>query len=345
MKRRKNDFYNNWGTNSELDLHLGQEIYLFFYKYGVNGIFGIIFCSFLISFIIYKSLNIIYKYNIESYKAFLDKTIGESKNKFLNFNFIISNIINVFLIITFFIMIAGFGAYFEQELGLNKFIGAFILALICYMLFLRDIKIIAKINSFIVPILILFIIIIGFKNVNKVGMNNIGKNIIVDYSFSWIIKAVLYASYNLILLIPVLINLKKLIKNKKHITIVSVLTGFIFFNISLLNYLLLVNVDISFLKLEMPIVYVIKKFYVSYKYIYGIILLISIFTTAVSIGKSFLSNININKESYPQIAAIMCISSVIISNFGFSNLVKMLFPIFGYLGIVQLLLIIIATIE
>ena len=218
------------------------------------------------------------------------------------------------------------------------------LALICYMLFLRDIKIMARINSFIVPILILFIIIIGFKNVNKIGLNNIGKNIIVDQSYYWIIKAVLYASYNLILLIPVLINLKKLIKNKKHITIVSVFTGFIFFSISLLNYLLLVNVDISFLKLEMPIVYVIKKFYDSYKYIYGIILLISIFTTAVSIGKSFLSNININKKSYPQIAAIMCISSVIISNLGFSNLVKMLFPIFGYIGIGQLLLIIIATI-
>ena len=342
IKWRNYGFYNNWSSNPELVLHLGQEIYLFFYKYGVNGIFAIILCSFLISFIIYKGLNIIYKYNIESYKDFLDKTKKKKKNKYLNFNFIISNIINVFLIITFFIMIAGFGAYFEQELGLNTFIGASMLALICYMLFLRDIKIIARINSFIVPILILFIIIIGFKNANKVEINNIGKNIIVDQSYYWIINAILYASYNLILLIPVLINLKKLIKNKKHITIVSVFTGFIFFSISLLNYLLLVNVDISFLKLEMPIVYVIKNFYVSYKYLYGIILLISIFTTAVSIGKSFLSNININinEKSYPQIAAIMCISSVIISNFGFSNLVKILFPLFGYMGIVQLILII-----
>ena len=63
-------------------------------------------------------------------------------------------------------------------------------------------------------------------------------------------------------------------------------------------------------------------------------------STAISIGKSFLNDICLNKKSYPQKACILCISSVIISNFGFSNLVKFLFPIFGYLGIFQLLLII-----
>ena len=321
-------------------MHLGQEIYLFFYKYGVNGIFGIVFCSFLISFIIFKTLNIIYKYNIESYKAFLDKIIGESKNKFLNINSIISNIINIFLMITFFIMIAGFGAYFEQEFGINKLIGACILALISFLLFLRDIKKITNINNLVVPILILFIMFIGLKNINTIDINNVGKNIIVDYSFFWIIKTVLYASYNLILLIPVLINLRKIIKNKEHIVIISVFTGFIILIMSLLCYFLLVNVNISFLKLEMPIVYVIKEFYSKYKHIYGIIILVSIFTTAISIGKSFLNDICINKKSYPQKACILCISSVIISNFGFSNLVKFLFPIFGYLGIFQLLLII-----
>ena len=219
-------------------------------------------------------------------------------------------------------------------------IGAFILALICYLLFLKDIKIIAKINSFVVPILIVIIIIIGLKNINIIDINNVGKNIIVDYIYFWIVKAVLYTSYNLILLIPVLINLKKLIKNKKHILIVSVFTGLIIFIISFLCYLLLVNVDISFLKLEMPLVYVIKKFYSKYKNIYGIIILISIFTTAILIGKSFLGNICTNKKYYQPIATILCISSVLVSNFGFSSLVKILFPLFGYLGLLQIIIIV-----
>ena len=323
-----------------LDLPHGQEIYLFFYKFGINGILGLILCTIIITFVIYKSLNIIYLNNINSYKDFLEIIIGKSKKKYLNLSFIINNIINIFLIITFFIMIAGFGTYFNQEFGLNKIIGACILSMMCYFLFMGDIKKITNINSLIIPILIVFIILIGIKNINTISIKDIGKNTIIDKSFFWIIKSVLYASYNLILLIPVLINMKKFIKNKKHILKVSLLTGSIILVISLLCLFLLVNVDISFLELEMPIVYVINKFFTKYKILYGIILLISIFTTAVSIGKSFLNNICINKKSYTQKAALLCITSVIVSNFGFSNLVKVLFPLFGYLGIFQILLII-----
>ena len=32
----------------------------------------------------------------------------------------------------------------------------------------------------------------------------------------------------------------------------------------------------------------------------------------------------------------MCITSIIISNIGFSNLISYLYPIFGYLGLVQI---------
>ena len=43
----------------------GQEIYSFFFVFGKNGIFGIILTCLMISILIYKTLKIIYKYNIE----------------------------------------------------------------------------------------------------------------------------------------------------------------------------------------------------------------------------------------------------------------------------------------
>ena len=55
------------------------------------------------------------------------------------------------------------------------------------------------------------------------------------------------------------------------------------------------------------------------RYIYGVIILGSIFTTAISLGVSFLQNTAKNKKGYTQISIIMCITSVIISKFGFSN--------------------------
>ena len=243
----------------------------------------------------------------------------------------------------------------SKNSGINKLIGASILSLSCFFLFLGNIEKIVKINSIIIPILIVFILFVGVKNLSNVDISLIEINTQINSSFYWIIQSILYASYNLILLIPVLINLKKLIKNQRQIAIISIFTWIIITLISILIFLLLINVNISFSNLEMPIVYVIKNNFNKLSCIYGVIILIAIFTTAISAGFSFLNNIcissladiskskkqnssltDIKKKRFPQIALILCISSIIISNFGFSNLVKIIFPMFGYLGIIQI---------
>ena len=86
----------------------------------------------------------------------------------------------------------------------------------------------------------------------------------------------------------------------------------------------------------MPIVYVVSKMLNLLKYLYGFVIVASIFTTSISLGISFLQNVSKNKKSYTQISAIMCITSVFVSQFGFANLVNLLYPIFGYLGIAQI---------
>ena len=226
-----------------------------------------------------------------------------------------------------------------KNFGINRLIGSAALSLICYLMLLGGIKNIAKLNSTIIPILIFFILLIGTKNALNINIKNIGLNTSINTSFSWIIQALIYASYNLILIIPVLINLKSFVKNKKQIVFVSTFTGIIISLISILIFLLLINVDKDFSNLEMPMVYVIKTKFSKFSLIYGIIILIAIFTTAVSVGISFLNNITTNKKSYLFALKIMCLTSIIISSIGFSNLVKMLFPAFGYLGLLQILFI------
>lgn len=312
----------------------GQEMYLFFYKFGLNGIFGLILCSTLISIVIYKTFLTIHTRKIDIYEDFLQE-IFHSK-KLSN----ISNIIvNAFLLITFYIMISGFGAYFEQQFEILAIIGAIILASISFIVLIKDIEGVKRVNSIIVPILIVVILIIGFLSLKNL-YNRSGEiwqvNFENKYSFNWILQAVVYCSYNMILVIPVLVNLGKYAKNKKHIAVVSALSGAIVFVLALSIFLLLASMNVDFSKIQMPAVYVIDNYFPQFSGIYGIVILLSIFSTAISIGISFLKNITKNKKSYPQFVAIMCISGVLISNFGFSNLVKLLFPVFGYLGIVQI---------
>lgn len=232
---------------------------------------------------------------------------------------------------------------FIKNFGINSIIGSISLAIISYFIFLRNIESIAKINNIIVPILISIIILIGTINILNLDINQIKTNLEINNNFWWWIEAIIYSSYNLILVIPVLINLKKFLKNKKQIRRVSVISAIIICVIALFTFYLLLNTNVNFSKIEMPVVYVIKNKFNNFNIIYGIIILMAIFTTAISIGIGFLNNICKNKKNFPQIALIMCITSILVSRIGFAKLIQTLFPLFGYLGIIQIIFIAISN--
>jgi len=310
----------------------GQEIYAFFYSFGIKGIYGMIVSSCIIGLTIYSSLKIIYKYNdVENYKDFLDKLVKSNKIKE-----IINIVVNIFIIISFYVMIAGFGAYLKQEFNLNNIIGSGILALICLIVFKTNVKAFVKINEILIPILIFIIVLIGIVNVKNIEFSNLENYIIQKNDSNWLVMSVMYASYNCILLVPVLISIKNYIKTKKDIKYISIIVTVIVAMLLMAIFFLLINVDVNIKSIEMPAVYAIDKIWHSIKNIYGIIIMISIFTTAISLGISFLNNTSKNKKSYNVIALIICFTSIIFSQIGFSNLVNFLYPILGFLGIVQI---------
>lgn len=311
----------------------GQEVYLFFFSYGLEGIIGLIISSIIMGVVIYKTFQIVNKFGINNYKDFLNIIL--KKNSKLKP--IINLIINSFILITFFIMIAGFGAYFEQELGISNFLGSTLLAFITFLIFMTNVKGVVKANELLVPFLIGFLVFIGILNLKGLPFKELGNYITKTNSSNFILSAILYGSYNSILLIPVLITLKDYIKNKKQIIKIAIISTIIIIFLSIIIFLLLVRVDVDITKLEMPAIYVVSNSFKFLRYIYGFVILGSIFTTAISLGTSFLQNTTKNKKSYTQIAIIMCITSVLVSNIGFSNLVNGLYPIFGYLGIIQII--------
>lgn len=150
---------------------------------------------------------------------------------------------------------------------------------------------------------------------------------------NWLITSILYSSYNSVLLIPVLISLKNYINKTKNIKYISIIVSIITILLLSIIFLLLINVDVDIRNLEMPAVYAVEKIWHSMKSIYGIIILISIFTTAISLGMSFLNNVSKNKKSFNNIAILICLSSVVFSKIGFANLVNLLYPILGVLGV------------
>lgn len=306
----------------------GQEIYLFFNKYGALGLVGIIISMLTLAFIIYKVLKIAYKNNdINTYSDFTDEIMAKK-----NITVIIQNVINIFLIISFYIMIAGFAAYFKQEFGINTIIGSAVIAMFCYITFNKDINGVIKVNSFVVPAIIGLIILLGFWQVDEIKNTNL---LFEASNLNWAISGVLYASYNSILLIPMLISLKKCIKEEKQIKTIAIICMIILFVLSAVIFLLIETIK-SPENIEMPLVYIAGNLKAIYKYLYGVVILSAIFTTAISAGYGFLNNVTKNRKSYSYLNLFICVSSVLVSNIGFSNLISYLYPIFGVLGIVQI---------
>ncbi len=176
----------------------------------------------------------------------------------------------------------------------------------------------------------------GFLNIKSLDLKNIN-NYITETKENWLINGIIYGSYNCILLIPILVTMKDYIKNIKDIRKISILVTIIFMCLLIMVYMFLINIDVDIKELEMPVIYVIQKISPKIKIVYGVIILISILTTAISLGMSFLKNATKNKSQYNKINIMICVSAVFFSKIGFSKLVTLLYPILGCIGLIQIL--------
>lgn len=303
----------------------GKEVFTFFNVYGVAGLLGLIFSEAMIGLIIYKSFCIIINYNVSSYSQFVSRIFPQSK--FLNNTF--CNIINIFLLISFIVMVAGFSAYFAQEFYLPYFFGGIIISFLSFVTFLNNVDGLVKINLFLVPCLIFIILLLGFKNwICFTNFNFISsKN-----NFSWFIMSLLYASYNLIVLLPILVSLKKYIPTQKHAKNVAFLTFVFLILMTIILFFLLNYYFTDIQNIELPTIFIAGKLGTFYQYACGLLILGAIFTTAISNGYSFLENLNISRRKvYCLMSFSICLIAVVLSHIGFSTLLNLLYPILGLL--------------
>ena len=306
----------------------GQEIYSFFNVYKENGIIGIIISSILIGLIIYIVLKKSSDLNIKSYNELLEQSKISDRIKT-----ILKVIINIFLLMSFYIMVAGFSAYFKQELNIPNIITASIISLICYITFMKNIEGIANINTIIIPVLILIILGLGLKSdlpgtIDNIDITNI------KLSGNWLLRAIEYASYKSILLILMRKKKKKYtIKNEKKVSIVSTI---IFFILSIIIYFIMFNIN-GLENIEIPLVYIANQHGKTYSIIYSVVIIVAIYTTMISAGYGFLNNCTKKQNNFKILAAFICIFAIFISNLSFSKLVNLTYPVFGILGFAQLI--------
>ncbi|MBP3501883.1 MAG: hypothetical protein J6K42_00135 [Clostridia bacterium] len=308
----------------------GKEIYLFFYKYGILGIMGIIISSISVGYIIYKVIYISKKNHIDNYNDFINYIV---KNKIIKI--ILNNIVELFLIISFCVMISGFCAFLNQEFNIKIIISYIFILILCFFILRKNINGIAKINNIVIPIIIFTIIYISLKKMPAsytVLLKSVNNN---EFNFRFIIDSILYANYNLLTIVPILITIKKFVSKKRNIKYVGIICTLIIFILSLSIFSLLAQGDSNVKNVEMPIVFIVGKYGLIYKYIYCLIIGIAIFTTAISAGYGYLQKYEKNKVIYNKKMFFLMVSTIISISIGFSKLIAILYPVFGIIGVIQ----------
>lgn len=320
----------------------GQEILQFFARYGKPGLIGLALTTALFIYFGYVIMDLGMEMNAESH---LD-VIRHSGNKVI---VVLTDIlITFFLFGAFAAMIAGTGALFKQQFGMSEIVGNILMAVITALTVLIGFDAVVNSISFVVPFLLLSVAGISIyamintpPEFSETAVNMTQKGLVNH----WLPATVLYVSYNTVISISVLGPLGVKAKDRKMITYGSILGGLGLGLGSLLIFLALSGNLSAIAHLEVPMIYIAGTINPVIQIIYAVILIAEIYTTAVGSLFGFVARLGKNdkkKAKNRNIVIITTIGAFMAGLLGFSYLVKYLYPLVGYGGLLMLISLVVA---
>lgn len=314
------------GTIIGAGLASGQEILQFFSLYGKNGFIGIILCCLL--YVVFSCIIIYlcYKHKFKSYNDMaifvLGKKFGRITDIFLTFFIFAGNTI----------MISGGGAMLNEFFGLNKAVGILLMATLSFLVTSLSTKGLIATNVIVVPLSTIMILLVGLFTLkqNPDSLNHIIISTPTQNKGNFLISAILYASFNLILATGVICPMTREIKSRRNFIIGCVLGGVVLTILALsVNFAILTYYPGSFYS-EIPTLHISKSFGAIFMLLLTGIIWLEMFSTEISnlysLGKRMESSFKI---SYTTSVLLIILVSIPVSFAGFSNLIRILYPPFG----------------
>lgn len=330
------------GTIVGAGLASGKEITQFFTSYGYKSFIGIILTG---AFYIYMCSiigRLSIKYNLNSYWEVI--TLVNSKNTRSSLGNIVgkitSSITTLYILSSASIILAGSGSLFHQYFGIPKLAGTLIMALLAVIILWKETEGLIGINTIIVPSLIIVIVtililyLLFYKDLISLSY----LQSLPAKKSNWLISCILYSGYNILCCTGVIVPLSREIKNTK-----TVILGIILGSLGLtvlcifINLMLMLNQPYIY-NYEIPLLYIANRFGSAIQIMLLVIIWLEMFSTEVSdiysISKSLQQSFNI---SFKKNIFIILAIALPISQIGFTNLISILYPLFGLLSLIFIL--------
>lgn len=312
----------------------GQEISQFFSTYYQGGFYGILFASVMFSVIGIIVLDKVYRERIRDYDEFLFPVTGWLMG------WVIETAVTLYMLSVYSVMTAGMATIVSKYLSVPFFVAAAFVSFICMTVILTDIKGVVAVNTVLTPLLVAGLLAAGiYVIVSKetAAFNVLGY--LGKVTDNWFFSALLYVSYNSLMSVVVMTGLLPYLKSRRTGILGGVLGGMILGFLALLlnTAIFLFYPDIVG---DLPLLELVQRYSDIFSTLYSVILFLAMFVSAVTSGYCVTGRISCKTGIPGRMTAILvCAVCVPLSALGFSSLISVLYPAFGYVGLFMVFLI------
>jgi uncharacterized membrane protein YkvI len=303
----------------------GQEILKFFTIYGLKGLWAIGVATLIFFWVGTKMMLISRRIGAYSYHDLNHYLFGKYIGAVVN---ILTPVI-LFGVTT--VMLAGTGSIFEEQLMLHYQIGIIFTLLLTYLVMTKGMNAILAVNSLVVPLMLIFTVIVSWDTITTHGVFT---PVETTSSLQWLLVPLIYTSFNLAMAQAVLVPLGKEIDDERVLKWGGFI-GAMGLGLMLLgsSYALSSHMP-NILQYEIPMGTLILGMGKVIHLLFITVIYGEIFTTLIAnvygLSRQFETYIRVPKSYIVVGILILC---YLVSFIGFSTLLNNLYPLFGYIGL------------
>ncbi len=333
------------GTIVGAGLSSGQDLMQYFVGFGIWGMIGVIVLGILNAIFgrIIVTLGSYYRSN--DYSEVLSKIAHPFTNRVLDIALIIS------CYVIGFVMIAGAGSNLNQQFGLPTWLGALICVLLVIFVSFLDFEKITQIIGIFTPIVIIMVLIIAGHSLighsfDFEQLNTVAKTLPTNMPNIWVSVLNYFAICVMTGVSMAFVLGGSIIRigvAEKGGTLGGAMVGLI---IAITSLVLFVNVG-KIASADIPMLVLANEIHPWFAFAYSLVVFGLIFNTAFSLYYALAKRFSENKgeSQFKRDMIIFVVSGYALSFLGFKQLVSVMYPILGYIGLIMLVVLLQAWIR
>ena len=311
----------------------GKEIVQYFTSFGLLGTYAAILSTALFAYLGMTLTRLGSRTQTSSHKDVIYKISGPY----------LGVLVDAIIVFTLFgvgvVMLAGAGSVLNQQFGFEPYIGNLLMSVLVVGTVMMNVKRVIAIIGSITPFLVLTIILIGIYSIFTMDssfaeLDPIARNLDTTLP-NWFISAINYVSFNIAVGAAMSLVMGGAEKDEKTAALGGLFGGLGLGLMIIISHLAIFSkVDIV-ADYDMPMLKLVHDISPVLAIFMSVILFGMVFNTAVSMFYAFVARFTVmnTKKSDVMIVVTVVIGFVLSFMAGFKNLVALVYPFIGYIGL------------